>query len=154
MTNDKSMNMDSEPSDNFEHASGETISEKENTVKTEVKSVIKDIPPVISPINSPVKPKENTTEEVRLMICAPDQLAAENVAKQLPRHIYMGPKKNSKLHFVFSTQLTPIEILEMKKDTNKIIKLPIKNSQIVNFYVFNEDKVYNPEENHNCPGKS
>ena len=109
MTNnddDKSMNMDSEPSDNFEHASGETISDKENTMKTEVKSVIKDISPVISPINSPVKPKENTTEEVRLMICAPDQLAAENVAKQLPRHKYMGPKKNSKLHFDSNQQKT------------------------------------------------
>ena len=33
----------------------------------------------------------------------------------------------------------------------KLIKLP-KNIQKVNFYVFNEDKVYNPEEKHKCPG--
>ena len=119
----------------------------------EVKYVKIDIPPIVSPINSPVKPKEAPTEEVRVMICAPDQPTAENIAKRhLPRSKYMGPIKESKLHFVFSTQLTHKETLEMKKDSNKIFKLP-ENIKIVNFYIFNEDKVFNPEEKHSCPGK-
>ena len=144
--------MDSETSDNVEEASGKNIFEKENTKNIEARSVKIDIPPAISPINSPVKPNETPTEEVRVQICAPDQPTAENVAKsQLPQSRYMGPIKTSKLHFFFSAQFTPQEILQMKKDLKKLIKLP-KNIQIVNFYVFNEDKVYDPEEKHNCPG--
>ena len=86
------------------------------------------------------------------MICAPDQTSAANVFKQLPKSSYMGPAK-SKRHFVFSTQLTPSQVLKIKDDKNQILKLPT-NTKIVNFYVYNEDKIYNPEEEHKCPGKS
>ena len=107
---------------------------------------------MISPINSPAKSKETQTEEVRIIICAPDQTSAANVFKQLSKSSYMGPAK-SKRHFVFSTQLTPSQVLKIKDDKNQILKLPT-NTKIVNFYIYNEDKIYNPEEAHKCPGKS
>ena len=145
------MNMDSEPSDILKNTSGETTLERENVKKNEVKAEKSDppIPPIISPINSPVKSKETPTEEVRLMFCAPDQTAAENVAKQLPKSSYMGQAR-SKRHFVFSTHLKPTEIVIMKDDVNQILKLPT-NMKIVNFYVVNEDRIYNLEEKHKHP---
>ena len=143
--------MDSEPSDILKNTSGETTLERENVKKNEVKAEKSDppIPPIISPINSPVKSKETPTEEVRLMFCAPDQTAAENVAKQLPKSFYMGQAK-SKRHFVFSTHLNPTEIVLMKDNVNQILKLPT-NMKIVNFYVVNEDRIYNLEEKHKHP---
>ena len=151
MTNedDRSRNMDSEPSDSFKNASSKPISEKDHAKKPDFEQE-KTIPMIISPINSPVKSKETPTEEVRIMFCAPNQPAAEIVSKQLKKSSYMGPKKG-KPHLVFSTQLTAEEIVKLKEDVNQIFKLP-KNIQIVSFYVFNEDKVY--EEKHKCPGNS
>ena len=118
---DNSMKMDAEPSDSSRNASGETISEKENVKKNEVKKISNPIPQMISQINSPAKSKETETEEVRIMICAPDQTSAANVFKQLPKSSYMGPAK-SKRHFVFSTQLTPSQVLKIKDDNNQILK--------------------------------
>ena len=106
-----------------------------------------DLPPVISPINTPEKIQ---SEEVKIMLCASNQIATSNVIKKFPLSVYEGPTRN-KNHFIFSANFSPSQIKTLKKDSLKIIKPP-NDVHIVNYFIVNEEEVYYPEDKKHCPG--
>ena len=126
------------------------------------------IPPIISPLNTPQKNKISTkeinkpseikldsqtstqTEELKIMLCAPNKTAATSVMKKFPLSAFEYAT-NNKNHFVFSTNLLPSQIKALKKDPIQFIKLP-HNVNIVNYFIPKEEKVYHPEEKKHCPG--
>jgi len=132
-----------------------------NDVKDDSPPLVDKIPSQISPVNSPQKRKnqpstevenksvqpENIppTEEIRVKLCATNK----KTAMFHTALTFMGePTKN---HFVFSVNFPQSQIKKVKKDLYKAMKPP-DGVHIVDYYVFNEDKIYHPAEKKHCPG--
>ena len=105
-------------------------------------------PPLISPINSPKKTLK--TDELHMMICAPDQAAAVQLLNKFtPATTYLGPHpRNSRNHFLFSTILPDHFIAEMKPI--KFINHINEKCAMIKFRVISENQNYLPEKQNHC----
>jgi len=116
---------------------------------TETKDDLQNLsPPAHSPI-SPANPplKDDTFEEIRILLCSKNKSTATRLAKHFPRAQFMDSHPTSKNHhFFFKVQINSSNLTKFKNDIHEFND----EMNLIMIRVLSEKKNYRPEEQNHC----